>query len=92
MASHSFNRTPRRLADDNFAFGASYSEFAANQRNPRLWWQHVDTRQFHHLRDGATVAMPMPPQAVQSMTMPRVAGRVVRKLEVILHNRSLAEL
>ncbi len=38
------------------------------------------------------VAMPMPPQAVQSMAMPRVAGRVVRKLEVILHSRSLAEL
>ena len=38
------------------------------------------------------VAMPMPLHAVQSMTMPRVAGRVVRKLEVILHNRSLAEL
>ena len=38
------------------------------------------------------VAMPMPPHAVQSMTMPRVEGRVVRKLEVILHSRSLAEL
>ena len=30
------------------------------------------------------VAMPMPPHAVQSMTMPRVCGRVVRKLEVYL--------
>ena len=30
------------------------------------------------------VAMPIPPQAVQSMTMPRVCGRVVRKLEVYL--------
>ena len=36
------------------------------------------------------VAMPMPPHAVQSITMPRVAGRVVRKLEVILQSRSLA--
>ncbi len=38
------------------------------------------------------VAMPIPPHAVQSMTMPRVCGRVVRKLDVILHSRSLAEL
>ena len=38
------------------------------------------------------VAIPIPPHAVQSMTMPRVPGRVVRKLDVILHNRSLAEL
>ena len=38
------------------------------------------------------VAIPMPPQAVQSITMPRVPGRVVRKLDVILHSRSLAAL
>ncbi len=38
------------------------------------------------------VAMPMPPHAVQSMAMARVAGRVRRKLEAILHNRSLAAL
>ena len=38
------------------------------------------------------VAMPMPPHAVQSMTMPRVCGRVVRKLEVYLHSRSFAAL
>ncbi len=38
------------------------------------------------------VAMPIPPHAVQSMTIPRVAARFVRKLDVILHNRSLAAL
>ena len=38
------------------------------------------------------VAMPMPPHAVQSMAMARVSGRVVRKLEATLHNRSLAAL
>ena len=38
------------------------------------------------------VAMPIPPQAVQSMTMPRVVGRVVRKLDVVLQSRSLAAL
>ena len=38
------------------------------------------------------VAIPMPPHAVQSIAMPRVPGRVVRKLEVILQSRSLAEL
>ena len=38
------------------------------------------------------VAMPIPPHAVQSIAMPRVAGRAVRKLEVILQSRSLAEL
>jgi hypothetical protein len=38
------------------------------------------------------VAMPMPPQAVQSMAMPRVSGRVARKLDVVLHSRSLAAL
>ena len=38
------------------------------------------------------VAMPIPPHAVQSMAMARVLGRVVRKLEVILQSRSLAEL
>jgi hypothetical protein len=37
-------------------------------------------------------AIPIPPHAVQSMAIPRVAGRVLRKLEVILHSRSLAEL
>ena len=38
------------------------------------------------------VAMPMSPQAVQSIAMPRVPGRVVRKLEESLQRRSLAEL
>ncbi len=38
------------------------------------------------------VAMPMPPHAVQSMAMARVAVRVRRKLEAILQIRSLAEL
>ena len=38
------------------------------------------------------VAMPIPAQADQSMTMPRVAGRVVRKLDVVLQSRSLAAL
>ena len=36
------------------------------------------------------VAMPMPPQAVQSMTMPRTSGRVRRRLDVSLHSRSFA--
>jgi hypothetical protein len=36
------------------------------------------------------VAMPMSPQAVQSTTIPRVPGRVVRKPEVVLQSRSLA--
>ena len=34
----------------------------------------------------------MPPHAVQSIAMPRVVGRVVRKLEIILQRRSLPEL
>ena len=38
------------------------------------------------------VAMPMPAHAVQSIAMPRVAGRVVRKLDVTLHSRSFAAL
>ncbi len=36
------------------------------------------------------VAIPMPPQAVQSMAMARVSGCVRRMLLVILHSRSLA--
>ena len=36
------------------------------------------------------VAMPIPPQAVQSKTMPRVFGRLRRRFEVSLHSRSLA--
>ena len=36
------------------------------------------------------VAIPIPPQAVQSMTMPRVSGRVRRRFDVSLHSRSLA--
>src|ERR1019366_9876859 len=32
----------KTLADNNFTLGASRREFAANQRNPRLGWQHVD--------------------------------------------------
>jgi hypothetical protein len=38
------------------------------------------------------VAMPMPVQAVQSMAMPRVAGRVLRKLDVSLQSMSFAAL
>ena len=38
------------------------------------------------------VAMPIPPHAVQSSAIPRVPGRVVRKLDIILHSRSLAAL
>ncbi len=38
------------------------------------------------------VAMPISPQAVQSMTMPLVSGRRRRRLLVSLHNRSLAAL
>ena len=38
------------------------------------------------------VAIPMPPHAVQSRAMPRVSGRVRRKLLLILHIRSFAEL
>ena len=38
------------------------------------------------------VAIPIPPHAVQSIAIARVAGRVRRKFEAILHNRSLAEL
>ena len=38
------------------------------------------------------VAMPIPPHAVQSMAMPASPAAVVRKLEVILQSRSLAEL
>ena len=38
------------------------------------------------------LAMPMSAQAVQSMTRPRVSGRVVRKLDVVLHKTSLAAL
>ena len=38
------------------------------------------------------VAIPMPPHAVQSIAMARVAGRVRRKLDAILQIRSLAEL
>ena len=38
------------------------------------------------------VAMPMSPQAVQSTARPIVSGRVVLKLEVHLHSRSLAAL
>ena len=38
------------------------------------------------------VAMPIPPQAVQSRTIPRVPGRVRRKLLVVLHSRSFAAL
>ena len=37
-------------------------------------------------------AMPIPSHAVQSMAMARVAGRVVRKFEAILHSRSFAAL
>ena len=37
------------------------------------------------------VAMPMSPQAVQSMAMPRVPGRVCRKAETLLQSRSLAD-
>ena len=36
-------------------------------------------------------AMPIWPQAVQSMAMPRVSGRQARMLLLILHSRSLAE-
>ena len=36
-------------------------------------------------------AMPICPQAVQSMAMPRVSGRHVRMELLILHSRSLAE-
>ena len=38
------------------------------------------------------LAIPMLAQAVQSMAMPRVSGRVVRKLDTLLHIRSLAAL
>src|ERR1035438_1152347 len=38
------------------------------------------------------VAIPMPPHAVQSIAIARVAGLVRRKLEAILQNRSLAAL
>jgi hypothetical protein len=38
------------------------------------------------------VAMPMPPQAVQSITIPRVAGRQLRRLLVTLQSRSFAAL
>ena len=38
------------------------------------------------------VAMPIPPHAVQSSAIPRVPGLVWRKLDVILHIRSLAAL
>ena len=37
-------------------------------------------------------AMPMPAQAVQSMTMARVSGRVARIADASLHSRSLAAL
>ena len=38
------------------------------------------------------VAMPMPPQAVQSSAIARVSGRLRRKLLVTLHSRSFAAL
>ena len=38
------------------------------------------------------LAIPMLAHAVQSMAMPRDSGRVVRKLEMLLHSRSLAAL
>ena len=38
------------------------------------------------------VAMPIPAHAVQSIAMPRVDGRVRRKLDDTLHSKSLAAL
>ncbi len=38
------------------------------------------------------VAMPIPPQAVQSRARPRVCGRVARKEETTLQSRSFAAL
>ena len=38
------------------------------------------------------VAMPMPPQAVQSMAMARVSGRARRSALDIAHSRALAAL
>ena len=92
VESHSCSRIPRRFADDDFAASPAAGQFAADERNSSLGWQHVDAGQLHHLGNGPAVAMPMPPHAVQSMTMPRVSGRVVRKLDVILQSRSLAAL
>ena len=37
-------------------------------------------------------AMPMPAQAVQSIAMARVPGRVRRRFEIDLHSRSFAAL
>jgi len=38
------------------------------------------------------LAIPMPAHAVQSMTMPRVPGRVVLKFDELLQRRSFAAL
>ena len=80
------------LADDDFATGASSGQFAANHGTAGFGRQHVDACQFHHLGDGAARghadAAPRRPVDDDAAR----AGRVVRKLDVILHSRSLAAL
>ena len=81
------------LGDDALAARRSRRQFTADEGNASLGRKHVDAGQLHHFGNGAARRRAQfLPHAVQSMAMARVAGRVVRKLEVILHSRSLAEL
>ena len=71
--------------DDDLAAGSAGGQFAAHDRDRRPRAAACRCRPSPSSPGSSReLAMPIPPHAVQSMAMPRVAGRVVRKLETQL--------